>query len=73
MLGCEADCWWSEGRPQEERQALTHQVGQAPRRAIETSEDHFSIVASDSLVLHLVEKLREETHPSKFVEENSPA
>ncbi|MCD1589011.1 amino acid adenylation domain-containing protein, partial [Halomonas sp. IOP_14] len=73
VLGCEADCWWSEGRPQEERQALTHQVGQAPRRAIETSEDHFSIVASDSLVLQLVEKVREETHPSKFVEENSPA
>ncbi|MDQ7727805.1 non-ribosomal peptide synthetase [Halomonas sp. SpR8] len=58
-LSCEADYWWSEGRPQEERQALTHQVGQAPRRAIETSEDHFSIVSSDSLVLQLVGELQD--------------
>ena len=72
-LTCEADCWWSEGRPQEERQALTQQVGQAPRRAIETSEDHFSIVSSDSLLLQVVGKLQEETSPSKFVEENLPA
>ncbi|MGP9766974.1 amino acid adenylation domain-containing protein [Halomonas sp. AOP13-D3-9] len=72
-LTCEADCWWSEGRPQEERQALTQQVGQAPCRAIETSEDHFSIVSSDSLLLQVVEKLQEESHPSKRVEENLPA
>ena len=73
VLGCEADCWWSEGRPQEERQTLTHQVGQAPRRAIETSEDHFSIVSSDSLLLQVVEKLQEELHSPKRVEENLPA
>mgnify|MGYP003679039022 CR=1 FL=1 len=47
-LGCEADCWWSEGRPQEEWQALTHQVGQGPCHTIETFEDHFSIVSSGS-------------------------
>ncbi|MDQ7733303.1 amino acid adenylation domain-containing protein [Halomonas sp. SpR1] len=72
-LSCEADCWWSEGRPQEERQALTHQVGQAPHHAIETSEDHFSIVSCDSLLLQVVERLQEEPHPSKHVEENLTA
>ncbi|PCF94250.1 non-ribosomal peptide synthetase, partial [Vreelandella nigrificans] len=70
-LGCEVDCWWSEGRPQKERQALTHQVGQAPRLAIETSEDHFSIVSSNSLLLQVVEKLQVVPHPSKRVVENS--
>ena len=72
-LGCEADCWWSEGRPHEERQALTNQVGQAPHRAIETSEDHFSIVSSDLLLLQVVEKLQEVPYPSKCIEENLPA
>ncbi|MDW0358486.1 amino acid adenylation domain-containing protein [Halomonas venusta] len=72
-LSCEADCWWSEGRPQKERQALTHQVGKAPHYAIETSEDHFSIVSSDSLLLQVVERLQEAPHPSKRVEENLPA
>ncbi|EHJ93435.1 hypothetical protein KUC_0382 [Vreelandella boliviensis LC1] len=68
-LSCEADCLWSEGRPQEERQALTHQVGQAPRRAIETSEDHFSIVASDSLLLQVAEKLQEVAQREAIVDE----
>ncbi|WP_159053534.1 MULTISPECIES: non-ribosomal peptide synthetase [unclassified Halomonas] len=72
-LSCEADCWWSEGRPQEERQALMHQLGQVPRCAVETSEDHFSIVSSDSLLLQVVEKLQEEPHPLECIKENLPA
>ncbi|PKH63783.1 non-ribosomal peptide synthetase [Halomonas sp. Choline-3u-9] len=68
-LSCEADCWWSEGRPHEERQALTNQVGQAPRRAIEASEGHFSIVSSDSLLLQVVEKLQEVAHLEVIVDE----
>ena len=72
-LGCEVDCWWSEERPQKERKALTHQLGQAPRRTLETSEDHFSIISSDLLLLQVVERLQEELHSSKRVEENLPA
>lgn len=72
-LSCEVDCWWSEGRPHEERQALMHQVGQVPCWAIETSEDHFSIVSSDSLLLKVMGKLQEDTQTTKRVEENLPA
>lgn len=72
-LSCEVDCWWSEGRPQKERQSFIHQLGQAPCRAIATSEDHFSIVSSDSLLLQVMERLQEEPQPSKCVEENLPA
>ncbi|WP_422823721.1 thioesterase domain-containing protein [Vreelandella janggokensis] len=69
-LDCEVDCWWSEGRPQKERQALTHQLGQAPRRAIETSEDHFSIVSSDSLLLRVVAKLQEVAYQEAILDEH---
>ncbi|MDR5873395.1 non-ribosomal peptide synthetase [Vreelandella gomseomensis] len=70
-LSCNIGCWWSEERLQKEQQALAQQVGQVPDLTIEVSEGHFSIVSSDSVLPQVVEKLQEETHPSRHVEESS--
>ncbi|MCE8024896.1 non-ribosomal peptide synthase/polyketide synthase [Billgrantia aerodenitrificans] len=64
-LCCEADCWWEAGRPQVEQGALTNQLDRMPRRSIETSKDHFSIITDDDLLSQIEEQLLEssECHP----------
>ncbi|MCA8863809.1 non-ribosomal peptide synthetase [Halomonas sp. SBBP1] len=58
-LRCTADCWWADGRPKEQRQALEYQLGQLLRRTINTFDDHYSIVIGKTLLSQLVELLQE--------------
>ncbi|MGP5323808.1 amino acid adenylation domain-containing protein [Vreelandella titanicae] len=57
-LYCAVDCWWADGRLQEQKQALAHQLGQPPRYSTETSDDHFSIITGKTLLLKIVEMLQ---------------
>ncbi|MBT2787103.1 MULTISPECIES: non-ribosomal peptide synthetase [unclassified Halomonas] len=58
-LRCKADCWWADGRPKEQRQALEHQLGQLLRRTINTFDDHYSIIIGKTLLSQIVELLHE--------------
>jgi thioesterase domain-containing protein/aryl carrier-like protein len=56
-LNCEVNCWWESGRAWEERQALVSQLNRIPRTSIETLNDHFSMIADDTLISQIVELL----------------